>query len=439
MEKQQYKFSNNYLINAICLYSLIFFAIVLSRDTLVTTVTLGFYKSTFIYLIITGSFFIYAVIVNRNKIKIRKNTTKAMAIFVGLILISSAIKGDFQIYTFTIIFYICVAYFFTYIFSFEDFFRKFSNIMVFLSIFSLITCYLLRGLMFPHGVVNEGLSIVTNSAGLDLFNFGLSYVVTKPYYIRNFGLFREPGVYQFFLLMPIIYELLIEKEKMRYFNIVILSITLITTFSLVGVAGLGLVIVIYLVKLIVEKKMDKTKIKVLAAIGVSGILIFGVMYFTSTNFSTVVNESVRKLFTVNDSTYTRSKAVENNVEFFIKSPIWGNEFHAVTNTTVHNTNSGLSIFALYGIFPGVLYLIYQYMFVSKISSSVVIKVLGMVLLLIITNTQFLLGNTMFWIITFSVFMMEKQKLDFKRNDISNKTYSSFRTMKSKLKFKNKIR
>lgn len=410
---ERYKLVNNKAINNILLYIIIFATIIFSRDTLITSLKLGFYKSFFINLFII-SIMVGLILINsvKNKrfdlVNIRKIPIINIAIFTGLIIITSVIKLDFQMYILSIIFYIFVAYLFIMIFTFEDFFEKFSNIMVFLSIISLIMCYAFRNtLLFPSGVVNNNIPTITNSVGTSFFDFGLTYVVSRAYYIRNFGLFREPGVYQFFLLVPLIYELLIKRKNIRYFNIIILIVTVISTFSLAGIIIMGLLILTYIINIILEGSITKKLLISIIYIAVIGSSVIILLYFNNTNFSSIINESFKKLTTVNQSSSARIGSVITNIELFLRSPIWGNDFAIVQYASAHNTNSTMSIFSIFGIIVGTLHIWYIYVFTGRSSNKKSIRILLSLLILLLINSQFLLGNTMFWIIMFSVFMLGK--------------------------------
>lgn len=414
MDKERciYRLTNNKVLNEILLYGLIFSAVIFSRDTLISSVKIGFYKTfsiQVIILIISVSLLLFN---NRGNILFKKNATREIGIFTFLIVITSLIKLDFQMYILSILFYIIMAYFFIYIFSFESFFKKLSNIMIFLGIISLICCYLLKPVLFPEGVRNGYLYIISNSSGLEFFDLGLSYVVAAPYYIRNFGLFREPGVYQFFLVVPLIYELLIEKKKKRIFNILLLMIAIFSTFSLTGIIVMSIIVIIYFLKLIVEGNMTK---KIIIGLTISAIMAGGILctlYFANSNFQSIVNESIAKLFSVNESTNARGGSLVTNIKLFLQSMIWGNNFSVVQYASAHNTNSTFSLFAIFGIFVGSLSVWYHYLFTKMISDKIIIKIIMLGAILILVNSQFFLGNCIFWIFIFTPFMDKECDIEY---------------------------
>ncbi len=404
-----YDLLKNELLNNLIKYILIFLTIILSRDTLITSIKLGFNKSFIFYVIAILIVIVLLFSNNKGNIKIKFEATRNILVFIGILAVVSIIKLDFQLYIMSIIFYISVAYLFIYLFTFDEFFQKLSNIMCVLAVISLISLYCLKGILFPGGIVNANMPIVANIENLKFFDLGLSYVVAFPHYMRNFGVFREPGVYQFFLLIPLIYELLLNKNKLRYINIAILSITIISTFSLVGVCVLGIVITIHILKLALEKRMTKKNIYLLLMVAFLFIIVVYSLYLTNYNFKSIIKESFKKAVTINESTSTRGLALERNLKLFLKNPILGNDFSNVNNEFAHNTTSTLSIFAIFGLFSGILHVLFQLKFARKVSSNKLIVALTFIVVMLMINTQFLLGNTLFWVFTFSVFMSDVQQ------------------------------
>lgn len=415
----------NRIINDILMYSIIFTTIIFSRDTLITSIGLGFYKSFIIYLVVITILISLVILLNKDikveLLNIKKEFSINILLFLGLIIITSLIKLDFQMYILSIIIYILIAYMFITIFKFDDFFKKLSNIMVFLSIISLIFCYAFRDtILFPNGVINSNIPIVENSSGLKFFNFELSYVVALPYYIRNFGIFREPGVYQIFLIIPLVYELLIEKKKMRYFNISILIITVFSTFSLTGIIVMILIIFTYFIKMIFERRVTKSIVRILIFITISSLILGIFLYMLNSNFSSVVNESIIKITTINPSSSARLESALNNISLFLRSPVWGNDFSVVQEASIHNTNSSISIFAIFGFFVGALHLFYLYIFSERVSNNKIIRGMVILIFLLLFNSQFLLGNIVFWIVIFSAFMRVEDKELYNYNKYSLK-------------------
>lgn len=401
-----YRFSNKKNINSIILYALIFFTIIFSRDTLFTTVKFGFTNTFLSYVVIIVFSYIYLIVRYRKNIYISRKPVIVVLVFIGILIITSIIKLDFQIYIMSIVFYILTATLFIHICTFEEFYTKYSNIITALAVYSIITCYIVKPIILNSGITYSDVGIITNTANLSFFDLGFSFVVTKSYYLRNFGIFREPGIYQFFLLIALFYELLFRKSGYRYFNAIVISLTVLTTFSPPGILVMLIVVLLHIIKLIRDRKINKKHIIAIVVIIVCSSIIFLFLYSNVNSFYDIVTQSIKKLFTYNDSSSTRIQSLIWNIKLFLHSPIWGNKFHVVQNGPVHNTNTTFSILAMFGIFACIIKLKLFYNLSKKVDERLDMIIVVFISFMILVNTQFLLGNAMFWILMFSSYMIE---------------------------------
>lgn len=408
---KEYQFSNNSIINNIILYMLIISTIFCSRDTLFSTVKYGFFKTFICYVTIIICASIYLIFKNRMDLLIRKKAFFSIGIFVLILTFVSVLKIDFQLYIVSIFFYIFTAFLFIHIFKFDDFYTKYSNVITFLALYSIVTCYIIRPLMFYVANNTDLISTISNSVGLKFYDLGLSFMVSKTYYFRNFGIFREPGIYQFFLLIALFYELLYRNKKYRYVNSIVIIIGILTTFSPPGILVMVLIVLLHFYKLYTNNQLTKKHILFTVLVGFVIISVFCVLFFTNSSFYDLITQSVKKIFTVNDSSSTRINSIVRNIQLFLASPIIGNDFAVTQNGAFFNTNTTFSIFAVFGVFAGLMHfkLIYNMSTINGkklISSSLIF--LGIFILI---NTQFLLGNTMFWIFSFSSYMVRDKRLN----------------------------
>ena len=91
-----------------------------------------------------------------------------------------------------------LAVFLSYFTTVKEVAGYYVRILCVLAVYSLVATYLLRRLP------DAGLLAVPqmiNTKGNGYYNFGLCYVSITHVAYRNFGMFREPGVYQFFLMV----------------------------------------------------------------------------------------------------------------------------------------------------------------------------------------------------------------------------------------------
>lgn len=404
---KKYKLFKNNILNEAYLYLLVIICLTLNRDTLISSIGIGFINSLIIQVFIIGVTSIIIIAKYRSELLVQENSFWTMIGFFVIILFSTLLKMDFQMYIISIMFYIYTAFLLSQIYLFRDFFNKFSDVMLILSIYSLIACYCLRPILFVHGNTNPSFIVVTNSANTPFFNLGLSYVVAQPYYLRNFSIFREPGVYQFFLLIPLIYELLVfEGKKIRWLRILSFVLSILSTFSPPGILVMGLIFVIFVMKQIYEKKMTKKN-----AIAVGALLLFiflaiFILYFSKQEFSDLISQTIFKIFTINESSSARLNSLNISITNFLLSPLWGVQFSKIVSENGNCTNSTFSMMAIFGLFAGCLFTWLQYLFTKLLSHNKLLKISMLIVLIVMVNTQFLLGNIVFWIFAFTPFMIE---------------------------------
>ena len=197
---KQYPFPKNRWTAAA--FGLFLFALLLlARDTIITSVIVGFYKSQFLMLALMGLLGLAFLIYNRRNLR-EILTDKRIFLILALTLFFVAVmvlKRDWQIMYFSILLCLIFAVFVTFFTDSESVARYYVVILTALSVYALIATYVLRKLGYM-GVISHPRS-VTNDAGMVFFDYGLCFAVDHRYWHRNFGIFREPGVYQFFLLL----------------------------------------------------------------------------------------------------------------------------------------------------------------------------------------------------------------------------------------------
>lgn len=408
---EQYKFSENKTINSIILYVLIFFTIAFSRDTLYSYAKFNFYITFFSYLIIffillTTIFFKYF----KSKFVFRKKATLFIGINIFCILTSTVIKLDFRLYVLSILLYMDVAYFCIHIFTFDDFFKKYSNIICFLAVYSLICCYVIRPFLFSN---SNHLPVVSNSANLQFFDLIFDFVVVTKSYLRNFGIFREPGVYALFINIALLYELLFLKGKYRYLHILILFITCVSTFSIPSIAVSVLFIIVSFFKAIVGKRISKYELIFIFTSLFICLLSFIVMCFINEHLYILTTQMLKKMVTSNESMLARTTAITKDIKLFIHSPIWGNRFSAVLSDSSYSIACTFGLFALFGLLGGVFHIISFWLVAQKASDKILMHLIIFGLVLLMFNTQFIIGNPIFWIFSFSIFMLRDEENDEK--------------------------
>lgn len=144
----------------------------------------------------------------------------------------------------------------------ERFYELYIKIISFLAVVSMVCTYLLKPLMSR---MTFFFIPVTNSAGIPFYDAHLCYVHSGAGYIRNYGIFREPGVYAIFLCLGLAFLIFGGESritgKKRLFFIVTLALTLISTFSTTGYVAL---LMIALAAVLTRRVSNSKKLTVLA-------------------------------------------------------------------------------------------------------------------------------------------------------------------------------
>ena len=238
--------------------------------------------------------------------------------------------------------------------GFDDFKRCYIKVMKVLCCISLV-CFLLY-LLIPQ---LNNIMVTTNAGGVVFSN--LIIYVNSSKAVRNMGMFWEPGAFQTFISVALLFELLGEKPSTK--NVIIFSACIITTFSTTGYLSLALV---FLIAMLNGKNADNKSRVVIIVCAVIALLIINMNkdFFFSTSKSSVFG----KIITFFNRDYGSNKrvtsasvrynAVVMAVEAFFKSPIYGWGYKGLNEllydyTLGMNTCTFANWFAVYGALFGI--------------------------------------------------------------------------------------
>ena len=275
-----YRFPDNKiwkLLFPVCLFLLL----LLARDTLITTCLLGFYASQLTVVALIMAIGIVFLVYNRKRWKeiFRDPRIILLAVSAILILLPIVFKLDLQLMYFSVLLCILFAVFLTYFVTLKEMAKVYVVIMTVLAAYSVFAVYIGR---IPADLGMVSMPTFFNAGERDFYNFGLSFVSISQVKFRNFGIFREPGVYQYFLILALLlhnYILSWDKGWKYWLINIVLVVTALTTFSTNGVveAGLLVLVVFFDKKLYKDRKILVTAVilAVLAVIGISVIMLRG--------------------------------------------------------------------------------------------------------------------------------------------------------------------
>lgn len=380
---------------AFCCY--LFVLLLLARDTLITTCLVGFYPSQLTVAGLMAALGVLFLTVNRRQLPriLRDKRMLAFAIGAVLILLPMILKLDPQLMYFSVLLCILFAVFATYFVTLKEAARCYVLIMTVLAAWSVFAVYLGR-IPADRGLLE--LPTFVNAGGRDFYNFGLSFVSIREVKYRNFGIFREPGVYQYFLILALLlhnYVLTWDKKWKFWVINIILAATALTTFSTNGVveAGLLVLVVFFDKKLYKDRKIliSALVLAVLAAAGITVILLRG------GDLAFTLKQMFAKLYTLNRSSSARLDAIVADIGFFLRNPLFGERIATVLESVEHNTTSTMLMFAMFGILGGGLHLASWTALIWDRERKLWVNVSLLVIMLMSFNTQNIIANVFFWL------------------------------------------
>lgn len=381
----------------------LFAMLLLARDTLITSCILGFTKSQILMLGIIGLLGLVFLIRNRTEWKqlLTDRRILLMGISALLLLVPMAVKRDWQLMYFSILICLLLPIFLTWILSWQEAAKYYVCILAGLGLYSLVGMYLLKPLALSGKLAAE---VFLNSAEMPFYSFGLTFVVPWELWHRNFGIFREPGVYQFFLILGIYlnhYGVIWNKAWKMWLMTAVLSATLISTFAIGGFIELGLLAVfVYF-----EKRYYRTTLGKLAVAAVLAAIAFVAWQIISAlrvgMFELTVYyelyDMLKRLTTGSDSMVDRISAILISAGLFLKNPLFGDTIANVLHGTAHNTSSTLILFAVGGAGVGLLNVAAWMTLIWKKERNIFGNLILMAILFMSFNTQNLTADVFFWL------------------------------------------
>ncbi len=311
-----------------------------------------------------------------------------------VILLPMVIKGDWQLMYFSVLLCLYFAVFLTYFISWREIAKYYVVTITVIGAYSIVCTYLLKWLVIWEILPVQ---VIPFQDYCSYFNFGLTYVRDWPDYFRNSGIFREPGVYQFFLILALYlnnYELTWSKKRLHIIN-GILAVTMLTTISTVGYIEM----VLFAAIIFFEKKMYRNKrtLKLVIALVIGAYVAMVALMLMGGPLGKTLYYMVKKLFVITHSSGSRYSSILVDAQLFFRSPLWGCGMAEVLHAVTDNTSSTMILFAVFGIFGGALNVAAWVALVWNKNRAVWVNLALLVVLFMSFNTQNLITNIFFWL------------------------------------------
>lgn len=377
---------------------LLFLLLYLARDTLVTSSLLGFYATqgcVLGILLASGVGFLWW---NRKNLKGVFTDRRWVLLLIcgGILLLPMVGKRDWQLMYLSVLLCICTAVFLSFFLRCREAAGYYVVILAVLGAYSILAAYLFR--MLPDGNI-AAVPVFQNQIGVEFYNFLLSFVPLTYVKTRNFGIFREPGVYQFFLMLGLYlthYQVQWRKERNLWTVSGILALTMLTTFSTGGIAELGL----FYIVVFFDKKLYRKKwvwIALLCLTVAVGVLAAYCIVQQNVLYWEVYDMVIGKFTYQEESLGDRMGSIVVNLEAFHKNPLLGQKLGEVLFAVGNNTSSSLILFAILGIFGGCLHVAGWVALVWKKEQRLWVNLMLLLVLFLSFNTQNLIADVYFWL------------------------------------------
>lgn len=373
--------------------------IIVSDDTLLfgTSGIAGMEKAKFVILSLWG---MWSFALNKYKLN---SVVFIPLIFCGLFFMSSLINGGrisggplFLTLNLFIAINTCRRY------DISSFARIFSNIIILISIYSLIvwigvTCRILPTSSFE----NSAHQIIEMFGGCCFFKMGNSLLP------RSSCFFREPGVYMIFICLSFILEAFILRNKISNKRLLIYVVSLLSTFSTAGFLIFGLLFIVYIFNSNSIRSNKSTLIfPILIAVGVVYVII-------NSEISTGVFDKLQR-GEESVSYLGRLSSVTIPIDMIKIHPIFGigidgfkplyesvsaKQFGIIINPDGMSTNTILNAAATFGIWFGLFMLIGLYKLCRQIKIKSLYQIMIFVsLLLALSNETLIYSAFIYWFI-----------------------------------------
>lgn len=397
---KQYPFAPTRL-NKIILGIFLTVMLYLSRDTLLTSSIIGFQKSQLLMLGCIALAVVVFLIYHRREFREILHDER-----VGLLMVCTAVlqlpmvgKQDWQLMYASVLICLYFAIFLTYFTTSQEIAKYYVLILSVIAVYSMVATYILRALP-DRGLLP--VPVFHNSLDVAFYNFGISYVSIEYCFSRNFGIFREPGVYQYFIMLGLFlnsYVVSWDKEWKLWLVNGILALVMLSTFATGGYVELF----IFALVLFFDKKLYQKKITwiVIGVGAVAATAVFLYAYATRQYnylYWELYGMVISKFMGGEESSTDRIGSLIANVTFFLKNPLFGGKLAKVLSAMENNTSSTTLMFAIFGLFGGALHVAGWIALVWKKERSRIVNLALLMVLFMSFNTQNLIADVFFWLL-----------------------------------------
>lgn len=210
--------------------------------------------------------------------------------------------------------------------------------------------------------------------------------------VRNYGIFREPGVYQMYLVMALVLQLLVVKQNSLW-RYIILVAAIATTISTTGYIALAFFLMLFVVNK--EGLSNNKRLLFISLIVISVLILASTTTLFSMSSEYEYISVFGKLGNMNrNTTSARLASITENIRIACEHPIFGAGIEGIDRLFPlyalqkygrpgTNTNTVLIQFASHGILYGLLWCYGNVQFCRKLNKQRWVWVFAILLILYI--------------------------------------------------------
>ena len=288
-----------------------------------------------------------------------------------------------------------IALLYAHIVTFPIFCEYFNKIVYIFAIFSLV--FYIVNLIIPSAL--DAFPTITNAADLAFKNCILS-VVPEILVIRNFGIFREPGVFICYLNIAIFFELFFEDKSYSSKRLIIYIITILTTISTAGYIVFAIIIVSYILS---RRKFTFLPFALLGLLGFAIYYISNNEIISTQLFHKITNKTDSYIARVSSITVPLKMISINPLgvgpeQYNILFPILSSNLYGVSVDPEISTNTMLKFCSVYGIQTFIFILIGVLKLIKTVSRQYLVRASFFIIILLLSSNEDLRESIMFYLL-----------------------------------------
>lgn len=384
----------------ICLWGLWLLAMLyLCRDSMYSTNLIGFYLAYYLqFALFTVGFVVLLWQRRKNLNALLCDRRFLFAVAVSAVLLfPMLVKRDWQFMYFSVLFAVLYSVLVTFWMDLKSLARLYTLILAVLASFSLLCTYGLRFLA-DAGILTP--PILYNTIDVPYYNYGACVVFLNELKWRSLGIFREPGVYQFFLILALyLHNDICEWKNQAFYWIIniILGFTMLATLAYGGIVEMALLIVV----LFFEKGWYKNRrCQILAAAMILALVAaYNIIHWIDGPLWGEIWMLKHKFSMGGESVTDRFGSIIVNTKLFLQSPLFGTNVAQILYhpDILNNTSSTTIIMAMLGMAGAALHIGSWIALTWKRDRFFVYNLLFAFILAMSFNTENLIADFFLWL------------------------------------------